>query len=43
MNDIRDMVVDLSIDIASKILDKEVDVNENQQMIDDTLKKIGQA
>jgi len=43
MNDIRDMVVELSIDVASKILDKEIDVNENQQMIDDTLDKIGQA
>ena len=43
INDIRDIAIDLSIDIASKIIEKNIDSEENRRLVEEAMNNIGES
>ena len=43
IKDIRDIAIDLSIDIASKVIEKNIDSEENKRLIEEAMNNIGKS
>ena len=43
IKDIRDIAIDLSIDIASKVIEKNIDSEENRRLVEDAMNNIGKS
>ena len=43
IKDIRDIAIDLSIDIASKVIEKNIDSEENRRLIEEAMNNIGKS
>ena len=43
IKDIRDIAIDLSIDIASKVIEKNIDSEENRRLIEEAMDNIGES
>ena len=43
IKDIRDITIDLSIDIASKVIEKNIDSEENRKLIEEAMNNIGKS
>ena len=43
IKDIRDIAIDLSIDIASKIIEKNIDSEENRRLVEEAMNNIGES
>ena len=43
IKDIRDMAIDLSIDIASKVIEKNIESEENRRLIEEAMNNIGES
>jgi len=43
INDIRDIAIDLSIDIASKVIEKNIDSEENRRLVEEAMNNIGKS
>ena len=43
IKDIRDIAIDLSIDIASKVIEKNIDSEENRRLIEEAMNNIGES
>ena len=43
INDIRDIAIDLSIDIASKVIEKNIDSEENRRLVEEAMNNIGES
>ena len=43
LNEIRSVVIDLSIQVASKVIEKNLDSDDNKRIINDAIKDIGKA
>ena len=43
IKDIRDIAIDLSIDIASKVIEKNVDSEENRRLVEEAMNNIGKS
>ena len=43
IKDIRDIAIDLSIDIASKIIEKNIDSEENRRLVEEAMNNIGKS
>ena len=43
IKDIRDIAIDLSIDIASKVIEKNIDSEENRRLVEEAMNNIGES
>ena len=43
INDIRDIAIDLSIDIASKVIERNIDSEENRRLVEEAMNNIGES
>ena len=43
IEDIRDIAIDLSIDIASKVIEKNIDSEENRRLVEEAMNNIGKS
>ena len=43
INDIRDIAIDLSIDIASKVIEKNIDSEENRRLVEEAMNNMGKS
>ena len=43
IKDIRDIAIDLSIDIASKVIEKNIDSEENRRLVEEAMNNIGKS
>ena len=43
ISDIRDIAIDLSIDIASKVIEKNIDSEENRRLVEEAMNNIGKS